>query len=92
MAGSAVEMMSMLGWQPKAVRTAPKQRDLFPELTGKEKSIYDALRFSQEPLPVDALRERTGIPIHELMASLGEMEFEGIIDRLPGNRFTLISY
>ncbi len=92
MAGSAVEMMSMLGWQPKVVRTAPKQRDLFPELTGKEKSIYDALRFSQEPLPVDALRERTGIPIHELMASLGEMEFEGIIDRLPGNRFTLISY
>lgn len=92
MAGSAAEIMSMLGWQPKTVRTAPKQRDLFPELTGNEKSIYEALRFSQEPLPVDALRERTGIPIHELMASLGEMEFEGIIDRLPGNRFCLISY
>ncbi len=92
MAGSAVEMMSMLGWQPKSVKMAPKQRDLFPELSGNEKSIYDALRFSQEPMPVDALRERTGIAIHDLMASLGEMEFEGIIDRLPGNRFTLISY
>lgn len=92
MAGTAVEMMSMLGWQPESLKTAPKQLDLFPELSGNEKSIYDALRFSQEPLPVDALRERTGIAIHDLMALLGEMEFEGIIDRLPGNRFTLIAY
>lgn len=92
MAGSAAEMITMLGWQPKTVKMATKQRDLFPELTGKEKSIYDALRFSQEPMPVDALRERTGIPIHELMASLGEMEFDGIIERLPGNRFALIPY
>lgn len=93
MAGSAVEIMSMLGWQPKSINAAaPKQRDLFPELEGKEKLIYDALRFSEDPMPVDALRERTGLPIHDLMASLGEMEFDGIIQRLPGNRFSLITY
>lgn len=92
MAGSAVEIISMLGWNPKAVKATLKQRDLFPELQGKEKLIYDALRFSQDPMPVDSLRERTGIPIHDLMASLGEMEFDGIIERLPGNRFSLISY
>ncbi len=51
MAGSAVETMSMLGWEPKNVHTAPKSPDLFPELSGKEKSIYDALRFVQEPMP-----------------------------------------
>lgn len=92
MAGSAVEIMSMLGWQPKSINTLPKQRDLFPELQGNEKLVYDALRFSQDPMPVDSLRERTGIPIHDLMASLGEMEFDGMIERLPGNRFSLISY
>ncbi|MDE7420892.1 MAG: DNA-processing protein DprA [Muribaculaceae bacterium] len=92
MAGTAVEIMSMLGWQPKSVSAAPKQRDFFPELVGNEKLIYDALRFNNEPMPVDALRERTGIPIHNLMASLGEMEFNGMIERLPGNRFSLISY
>ena len=91
MAGSAADLISMLGWQPKSIPQAPKQRDLFPELSGAEKMIYDALRFSREPMPVDALRERTGIPIHELMALLGEMEFEGIIERLPGNRFSSIS-
>lgn len=92
MAGSAAEMISMLGWQPKVVKMASKQRNLFPELVGNEKSIYEALRFSQDPMPVDAIRERTGIHIHDLMASLGEMEFDGIVERLPGNRFLLINY
>ena len=92
MAGSAADMMAMLGWQPEAVPSAPRQRDLFPELTGPQKLVYDALRQSQEPMPVDAIRERTGIPIHDLMAHLGEMEFDGILERLPGNRFSLIPY
>lgn len=92
MAGSAADLMAMLGWEPKAIAAAPKQRDLFPELSGPQKLIYDALRHSQEPMAVDALRERTGIPIHDLMAHLGEMEFDGILERLPGNRFALIPY
>lgn len=92
MAGSAPEVMTMLGWTPKNAEAAPQQRDLFPELTGTEKLIYDALRFCSEPMPVDAIRERTGVAIHQLMASLGEMEFDGIVERLPGNRFSLIPY
>lgn len=92
MAGSAADLMSMLGWEPKSVSVTPKQRDLFPELEGQQKLIYDALRFSQEPMAVDAIRERTGLQIHDLMAHLGEMEFDGILERLPGNRFSLISY
>ena len=79
MAGSAADLMSMLGWQPEAAPSAPRQRDLFPELTGPQKLVYDALRRSQEPMPVDALRERTGIPIHDLIAHLGEMEFDVIL-------------
>lgn len=92
MAGTAADIISMLGWKPKILGNVIKQRDLFPELTGKEKTIYDCLRFSQEPMPVDAVREKTGLPIHELMAMLGEMEFDGIVERLPGNRFGLIAY
>ena len=92
MAGNAADMIAMLGWQPQAATVAHRQRDLFPELTGQQKTIYDALRQAQEAMAVDALRERTGIPIHDLMAHLGEMEFDGILERLPGNRFALISY
>ena len=92
MAGSAAELMSMLGWQPENVVVSPRRRNLFPELSGKEKLIYDHLRFTQEPAPIDEIRERTGISIHELLATLGEMEFDGMVERLQGNRFALINY
>lgn len=92
MAGSAAEIMAMLGWEPRQMSLPVKQPVLFPELCGNEKAIYDCLRFAGDPMPIDALRERTGLPIHDLMASLGEMEFDGIIERLPGSRFALISY
>lgn len=93
MAGSAADIITMMGWTPKsAVAVSAKQRDLFPELTGASKLVYDAMRQNGEPMPIDALRDRTGLPIHELMAALGEMEFDGILERLPGSRFSLISY
>lgn len=92
MAGNVADMLAMLGWQPESVHVSTKQRDLFPELSGNDKILYDLLRFSSEPLPLDVVRERTGMPISELMASLSEMEFDGIIERLPGNRFSAIRY
>lgn len=92
MAGSAAEIMSALGWQPASLDIQVKQPNLFPELEGIEKTIYDCLHASAEPIAIDALRDRTGIPIHELMATLGEMEFDGILERLPGSRYALILY
>lgn len=92
MAGNVADMIDMLGWKPDTVPVAVKQRDLFPELSGPDKVIYDLLRFSSDPIPLDVLRERTGMPISNLMASLSEMEFDGIIERLPGNRFSAIKY
>lgn len=92
MAGDAADVMYMLGWQPNNVNIAAKDKNLFPELTGREKIIYDCLRFSKDPMPIDAIRERTGIAIHDLMSTMGEMEFDGIVERLPGSRFTIVSF
>lgn len=89
MAGSAAEMIAMLGWKPLDV-SVPAQRELFPELDGNTKKIYDALRSGQDHMTPDALRQRTGMQIGELLSILGEMEFDGIVQRLPGNRFALI--
>lgn len=91
MAGEASDVISMLGWKPLDVRVAPAQKALFPELNGKTKTIYDCLRSNSDPVAVDAIRHRTGIPVQELMSLLSEMEFDGIVERLPGNRFTVIS-
>lgn len=90
MAGDAADMISMLGWNPVDLPGAEVPLALFPELNGKTKTIYDCLRSESEPVPVDTLRARSGLPIHELMSLLGEMEFDGIVERLPGNRFSIL--
>ncbi len=90
MAGDAADMISMLGWKPLGVDVSTPQKELFPELNGKTKTIYDCLRSEVDPMPIDAVRLRTGIPVQELMSLLGEMEFDGIIQRLPGNRFLIV--
>lgn len=90
MAGNAAEMIATLGWKPMNVAAIASQKDLFPELEGKTKTIYDCLCQNLDPMPLDAIRERTGIPVSELMSLLGEMEFDGILQRLPGNRFAII--
>lgn len=89
MAGKAADVAAMLGWTPLNTSVKPQQ-SLFPELNGKTKTIFDCLRLNSEAMPLDAIRERTGIPIHELMSLLGEMEFDGIVQRLPGNRFSIV--
>lgn len=92
MAGDAADVMATLGWQPETLGVNVRQRNLFPELKGDEKMVYDVLRFSAEPVPLDALCARTGLPVHQMMSVLGEMEFDGIVERHPGNRYSVMAY
>ncbi|MDE6792835.1 MAG: hypothetical protein K2J48_07120, partial [Muribaculaceae bacterium] len=53
------------------------------------KLVYDTLLYASEPLQADRIRQLTLLPMPRLMALLGEMEFDGIILRHPGNRFSI---
>lgn len=86
---SALDIMEATGWQPENIPLKANQRNLFPELDGNEKVIYDLLRFSSEPLQVDQILHNTHITMPELLSLLGELEFEGIITKYPGNRFAI---
>lgn len=85
----AADLIELTGWSPLNIKTDALQRNLFPELEGDPKLIYDTLRFSQEPMQVDRIHALTLIPISKLMTALGEMEFDGIIIRHPGNRYSI---
>ncbi len=39
-----------------------------------------------EPIGLDALQDRTGLPTAQLMARLLELEMAGLVGRLPGGR------
>lgn len=61
-----------------------------PELEGESKRIYELLGMYREPVQADVLCARLNMPIAKLTALLGEMEFDGIVTRLAGNRFTIL--
>lgn len=85
----AADLIEVLGWRPLGIRVNPRQRCLFPELEGDSKKIYDYLRFEEEPRGIDAIHLATGVPVPSIISLLSEMEFDAIIMRHPGNRFSI---
>ncbi len=86
----AADIIELMGWQPAGMTIKARQRNLFPELEGDTKKIYDALRFEGKSLNPDGLHYRTGLPVRRIMELLPDMEFDGIIARVPGNMYTLV--
>lgn len=89
MVTSAADMITALGWKILGKKIEPKQLNLFPDLDGDRKLIYEKLQFKSEPVSVDMLHQLTGIPMPVLMSTLTEMEFDGMITRLPGARYEI---
>lgn len=86
---SAADIIELMGWAPADVQVKPRQRNLFPELEGNSAVIYEAMKFNGDNPSIDTLHQWTRLPVSELMAALAELEFDGIVMRLPGNRYSL---
>lgn len=89
LATSVADVVELMGWRPAGVAVKPKQRNLFPELQDEAKEIYEILKFTADPVSVDALYQKTKIHIPILTSTLTELEFDGIVIRHPGNRYSL---
>lgn len=87
--GCAADLVEISGWEVSGKPSSSLKRNLFPELNGDMRIIYDSIRFSEEPLHIDRISMLSNIPVARLLGLLSEMEFEGIILRHPGNRFSV---
>lgn len=85
----AADLIEVTGWQPLNLPLNVTQRNLFPELDPDSQKVYDVLKFSREPVQIDLLVNQTGLNAAKLLGLLSELEFDGIITRHPGNRFSL---
>lgn len=86
----AADLIEVTGWRPLNMPIDSKQRNLFPELEEDHKKVYEYLKYNNsEPLPIDSLISHTGFPVPKLLSILGELEFDGIIMRHPGNRYSI---
>lgn len=83
----APDVMQLMNWNPEGMRIDFSSHNLFPELDGNKKIIYDCLRETGEGMTPDAIHYKTHLPIAQIMATLGEMEFDSIVSRAPGNRY-----
>lgn len=86
---AAADVIELMGWEPMGYKVTAKQRNLFPELTGLPKLIHELLKYESSPIALDIIHNRLNVKISELMATLTELEFDGVIVRHPGNRYAL---
>ena len=69
----------------RARLVTPRTHAVAEDLGNHERLVYDAL--SYDPLTVDHLYERTGLPVAAVMASLLSLELQRRVRQLPGQRY-----
>ena len=83
---SADDLMAAMRWESAIL--APRQLDLFPDLTKEEQTVVDVIR-DQGEIHLNALADALQQPVYKLMSTLVELDCKNIIVTLPGCRYSL---
>lgn len=75
----------LLGWEAAAEPTTPEPRTI-ENLSPRERNILQAI-LAEPGLGQEILSVRTGIPVHQLMGILLQMELNQWIAVMPGNHY-----
>ena len=85
LAESAKDIAYIMGWDDVKVNVKA-QRDLFLQLTNEQKSIYEIIIDAKE-ISIDKLVIESNMPASKVAAALLMLEFEGLIQSLPGKLY-----
>lgn len=85
---SASDVLDVTGWQLPMIKEQPHQKSLFDEMTSEQQRIFDVLSKNSDPMSPDDIHQKLGYKIQIVMTMLSDMEFEGLIVRHPGNRYS----
>lgn len=83
---NADDLIHAMCWTPRPAEG--QQATMFPELTGIQQDVVDYLRQNGEA-QTNRMAIDLGIPVGQLMATLVELEFNGMLLSLPGARYRL---
>lgn len=84
---SVADFMNLMNWKIPAIGAPAPTKSLFPELEGEMAAVFKVIHNSTVPLAIDEIHSKTGLSMPVLMATLTDLEFEGIITKLPGARY-----
>ncbi|AYN66130.1 DNA-protecting protein DprA [Euzebyella marina] len=85
---SAADLVYLLNWEI-AKKAQPVQKQLFVELDGIEKAIYDYLQKEGKQM-LDSIALECKQPVFKISSTLLNMEMKGVIRPLPGKLFEAI--
>ncbi|MDP4210074.1 MAG: DNA-processing protein DprA [Bacteroidota bacterium] len=85
---SVEDLEYQLGWESPLNASAPKQTELFVEISEDEQRIVQTLRESGE-LPIDLICIHVDMPVSKVSALLLNLEFAGMVRSLPGKVYRL---
>lgn len=87
LAESAADILRFLNWSDATSKSKPAP-DLFSQFTEDEKVIYNLL-LTQGDVPIDLIARSTGFAPGKLSTLLLNLEFQGIVECLPGKIYKL---
>jgi len=86
---SAADIKYIMGWDNQKVSSkAPIQKKLFIDLNAEEKILTDVLG-EKGAMHIDAICQRSELPMSKVAMSLLNLEFNGILKSLPGKMYEL---
>jgi DNA processing protein len=83
------DILYLLGWDPKVKKPDLVQRKIFIEMTPEEKILVDILSGVQK-IGIDELSLLAGLRMSVVSAALLNLEFEGVVNSLPGKLYSLV--
>lgn len=79
---SGEDLVTQLGWQKNQQKAKTIQPQLFVDLQGEEKQLFDLLELNS--IHMDELARNSGIPIYKVSNLIFQLEMKGLIQVLPG--------
>lgn len=79
----------LMGWDEKVQPAGGLQRKIFPDLSPEEEVIVGIIREAGKA-GIDDVCIRAGLPMSRVSASLLHLEFEGIVNCMPGKVYMLV--
>ncbi|MFI3240901.1 MAG: DNA-processing protein DprA [Bacteroidales bacterium] len=83
---SADDLIDSMRWE-KSETIQPKQTELFPELTTDESAILTLFPSAGDSIHINKLCELSSSTISQLLTTLMELEFKGLIQSLAGGKY-----
>lgn len=83
---NGADFLTKMGWNLNIEK--PIQKTIFPTILGDEKRIVDLIQI-QNPMNIDVLALKLNMPISKLSVHLFQLEMNGIIKAIPGNKCQL---